>query len=257
MRLIPGLLFTLIATSSSAAWADVTLNQKMTSKIISGDTVVRIKGNKMRTDMTNPKGDVMATIIDLDAGKMINLDLKKKQADVFDMSEGREAMAKIAPEGVKSSLTATKETRQVAGQTCTVYETAVSVPMQLGKDAPPMTVTMNGPVCIAKTTPGKADYTAFYLAMAEKGLFLQDARSTKADPARAKGLASLHKAIADIGVPLSTDITMKMEGGGPMGALLGKVGGMQIVTETSQITEGALADDLFTAPADFKVNEKK
>lgn len=256
MRLIPGLLFAFLATTAPA-WADITLTQKMTSKFVSGDTVTRIKGHKMRTDMTTPKGEQMTTIFDVDAGKMISLDAKKKEADVFDMSAGREAMAKIGAEGVKSSLTPTSETRQVAGHACTVHTASVSIAMELGKDMPPMTMTMTGPVCISKTAPGKADFAAFYLTAAEKGFFFQDARSVKAQPAQAKGMVSLYKSIVDAGVPLTMDMAIKFEGGGPMGAMMSKMGGMQITTETTQISESLVADDQFVTPAGFKVNEKK
>lgn len=256
MRLTPGLLIALFATATPV-WADVTLNQKMTSKFVSGDSVTRIKGHKMRTDMTTPKGEQMSTIFDIDAGKMISMNMQKKEADVFDMSAGREAMAKIGAEGVKSSLTPTSETRQVAGHACTVHTASVSIAMELGKDMPPMTMNMSGPVCISKTAPGKADFAAFYLTAAEKGFFFQDARSVKAQPAPAKGLVTLYKAMVSAGVPLTMDMSIKFEGGGPMGAIMSKVGGMQITTETTQVTEGALSDDLFTMPADFKVTDKK
>ncbi len=56
---------------SAPAWADITLTSKMTGKMAGGDgtiQVVKIKGSKMRTDMTRGN-DMTSTIFDVDAAR--------------------------------------------------------------------------------------------------------------------------------------------------------------------------------------------
>lgn len=260
MRPIPGLLFvlTLTAAVSTPAWADVTVTQTTSTKImrmdISGESVTRIKGHKMRTDLTLKSGEQQTTIFDLDAQKMISIDHKKKEASVLDMTEAREAMAKVADTDVQSDLKSTGVTKQVAGLSCTVYDSNINVAAKIADQ--PMNVVLAGPVCLSKDAPGKADFSAFYAAAAEKGLFFQDPRSVKAQPGQAKGTVALYKAMGEAGIPLSTDVTIKFEGSGPMAAIMGKMGGGTIQSEATKVETGALADDIFQPPAGYAVKSK-
>jgi hypothetical protein len=262
MRPIHGLLFAFSLSAVTAvttpAWADVTITQTTSVKImradISGDSVTRIKGHKMRTDLTTKSGDQTSTIFDLDAQKMISIDHKKKEASVIDMAEAREAMSKVADTDVKADLKATGATKQVAGHTCAVYDSNVNVAAKIADQ--PMNVVVAGPVCLSKDAPGRADFAAFYLAAAEKGLFFQDPRQVKAQPGQAKGMVSLYKAMGEAGIPLSTDVNIKFEGSGPMAAIMGKMGGGAMQGETTKIETGALADDIFQAPAGYTVKTK-
>ena len=65
-----------------------------------------------------------STIFDVDAGKMIVLDHKKKEAVVLDTAAIVETMGKVGESiDVKTDLTPTSEKKQVAGYDCTVHDT--------------------------------------------------------------------------------------------------------------------------------------
>lgn len=258
MRVTSALVSALCLSAIAApAWADVTLTQTTTAKMASGETISRIKGHKMRTDMTLKNGNVMSTIIDLDTGKMISLDHKKKEASIFDMSQIGENLKKVTDSDMKVSLTPTAEKKDVAGQSCTVYTSNISVPMKMSEDMP-LTMNMSGPVCLSKTAPGHDDFKAFYLAVAEKGLFFTNPQQAKASPGQAKGMTALYKQMAEAGIAMSTDITIKIDGGGGMmQAMMSKMIGDTIHVETTKIEQGAIADDQFTPPADYKVKTEK
>jgi hypothetical protein len=258
MRLTPGLFSVLMLSATVApTWADVTLTQTTTAKIASGETISRIKGHKMRTDQTLKNGTQMTTIMDLDSGKMITLDHKKREATVLDMSVVGESLKKISDGDVKATLTPTTEKKDVAGYSCTIYTSAISVPMKLGEGMD-MTMNMSGPVCLSKTAPGAEDFKQFYLAAAEKGFFFGDPRQAKAAPGQAKGMLTMYKQFAEAGVALSMDTAIKIDGaGGMMQAMMSKIAGDTIHIEVTKIETGSIADDQFTPPADYKVKTEK
>jgi hypothetical protein len=259
MRPISGLLFTLTLTAAAAtpARADVTITQTSSTKImrmdVSGESVMRIKGHKMRTDMTTKDGTT-SSIFDLDAQKMTNIDHKKKEVTVIDMAETRQALSGISDADVKADLKPTGATKTVAGLSCTVYDSNIGVNAKVADQ--PITVVLAGPVCLSKDAPGKADFAAFFATAAEKGLFFQDPRAVKAQPGQAKGMVSLYKMMGDAGIPMTTDVTIKFEGSGPMAAIMAKMGGGTMSGETTKVETGALADDVFQAPAGYTIKTK-
>jgi hypothetical protein len=240
---------------SAPAWADITLTSKMTGKMAGGDgtiQVVKIKGSKMRTDMTRGS-DMTSTIFDVDAGKMIVLDHKKKEAVVLDTTAIVETMGKTGNSiDVKTDLKPTSEKKQVAGFDCTVYDTNVTVAMSPGEGMN-MTLAMTGPACLSANAPGKAEYEQFYAAAVAKGFFFTDPRAAKAQPGMAKAIAEASKKWAEAGVPLSSTTSMKFEGGGMMTGMMNKMMGGPTTTELTKVETGAIADTEFATPAGYKV----
>jgi hypothetical protein len=240
---------------SAPAWADITLTSKMTGKMAGGDgttQVVKVKGSKMRTDMTRGS-DMTSTIFDVEAGKMIVLDHKKKEAVVLDTAAIVETMGKSAGSiDVKTDLKPTSEKKQVAGYDCTVYDTNVSVTMSPGEG---MNIQMNmtGPACLSANAPGKAEYEQFYAAAVAKGFFFTDPRAAKAQPGMAKAIAEASKKWAEAGVPLSSTTSMKFEGGGMMTGMMNKMMGGPTTTELTKVDTATIADIEFATPAGYKV----
>ena len=71
-------------------------------------------------------------------------------------------------------------------------------------------------------------------------------------------MAQMYKQLAETGgVPYETEMQIKMDGEGPMAAMMAKMGGMTMTTSVQSVETGALADDLFTPPADYKLNARK
>ena len=244
---------------SAPAWADITLTSKMTGKMAGGDgtiQVVKIKGRTMRTDMTRGSGgDMTSTIFDVDAGKMIVLDHKKREAMTLDTAAIVETMGKSANSiDVKTDLKPTSEKKQVAGYDCTVYDTNVTVAMSPGEGMN-MTLSLTGPACLSSNAPGKAEYEQFYTASVAKGFFFTDPRAAKAQPGMAKAIAEASKKWAEAGVPLSSTTSMKFDGGGMMTGMMNKMMGGPTTTELTKVDTGTIADTEFVVPADYKVKK--
>jgi hypothetical protein len=240
--------------------ADVTImaTQKgkgMMSGLVSGDSVTRIKGGKMRVDGT--VGDSpTSTLIDLDAQRMSALNHKAKEATVTDLRELQATMRKLTDNSVKATGTLTGRRQEVAGQGCEEYRIDMTVPATVDPAAP-MTVTTSGPFCIVKDAPGKADYAGFYLKAAEKGLIISgDPRPAKAQPGQSKCMTELYRQMARLGVPYAIEMDFKFGGEGPMEALMGKVGAFGFSSTVTRVSVEAIPDAVMAVPADYQVVKK-
>jgi len=246
-----------------AAHADATIKQTTTGKGLgvtgTATSTSYIKGNKMRTDLV--LGDrTQTSIYDLDAQKMYIFDSKKKEAEVWDMAEFSQELSKtVDVSSVNDSFKPNGQTKQVGGHTADGYDMAVSL-----RSAMPViknimvTVTIKGPVWIVKNSPGTADYNNFYQAAFEKGWIFSNPRAARAQPGQAKAMAELYKEIAAIGgLAYETDMQIKLNGEGPMGALFSKIGNIALSTAVVDVETGALSDDLFAPPAGYKLAPSK
>jgi hypothetical protein len=257
------LTFALLVAAASTAWADVTIKQTSTGKgmgmsgTMPGTTY--LKGSKMRTDTVT--GDTTrTTIFDLESQKMYSFDSKKKEADVWDMAAFSSEMSKaVDTSAMTSSLKPNGQSKSIAGKTATGYDMEISVPTQMGgPGGPKMTVRLVGPMWVVKDAPGTAEYAAFYKAAVEKGWIFSDPRAAKGSPGQAKAMAQMQKQLAETGgVPYETEMQLKLEGEGPMAAMMAKMGGMTMTTTTQSVETGTLADDLFAPPAGYKLNARK
>lgn len=250
-----GLLAALVAAGASA---DVTMTAQTGGKglgmAMDGENTVYLKGLKMRSDIV-VRGDTLSTIIDLDGQKFISLNHKKKEAEVWDMGQLSGSMQKITNADVKVAMTPNGQTQQIAGESCDGYDMRASVGFSPGGDQQ-MTIVMAGPVWIAKNSPAKSDWTRFYKAAVEKGLFVSDPKTAKAQPGIARGLSRLYDAMADAGVSYGQEIRISFEGG-PLAAMMSKMGGSTITNTVQKVSVGPLGDDLFVVPAGYKVKESK
>ena len=238
------------------ARADVTLKSKGggsgVAGAVSGDMTQYIKGLKVRTDQTTGKGRETTTIIDMTAKQMIVINHESKEVDVIDMKNLSETLTKAGVSEVTATLTPTGVTRQIAGQSCTVHDLKVAVPMQMGNMK--MMMVMSGPQCLVKNGPGQADFLAFYKAASENGGFL-DASQAKARPAVAKAMTDMYKKMAELGVPFATEMKMGFEGEGPMADMMKKMG-TTITTEVTSVSTSPIATSMFDVPAGYKVNKR-
>jgi Domain of unknown function (DUF4412) len=246
-----------LALASPAA-ADVTTKHKSGGKgmggMMSGEMTQYVKGLKMRTDQ-NLGGHETTTIIDVAGKQMIVLNHAKKEADIFDMTKMSENLSKIPISDIKSSITPTGQTRQIAGATCTVYDVRVTAPMAMGADAG-FTLVMTGPHCLVKNGPGQADYKVLYRAIAESGFFFGDPRQAKAQPSQAKAMTEMYSKMAELGIPYAAEMNIAFEGSGPMAAMMSKMGGNSITNEITSVSTAPIADSTFEVPAGYKVNKR-
>jgi len=250
------------------AYADVTIKMSVNSSgmgrtgKMAGTTY--IKGNKMRSELQ--LGDrTQITIFDLDAQKMYIFETKKKEADVWDMAEFSKAIqTSVDAEQMKASIKPNGQTKQFGSLTANGYDMDISVPAAMGgnKDVT-MTVNLTGPVWIVKNAPGTADYNNFYKAAVEKGWIFGDPRAAKGQPGQAKAMAEMYRQFAELGgLAYESNIQIKMGvggagGGGFMSGMLAKMGNLSSQSVIEDVQTGALADDLFAPPADYKLKTQK
>jgi hypothetical protein len=253
----------LLAVCAAPAGADVTIKQTTTGKGMGmGGTmpgVAYIKGLKMRSEIV--MGDsTRVTIFDVEAQKMYSFDTTKKEADVWDMqSFGAEMSKAVDVSAMTSSLKPNGQTKQLGGQAAIGYDMEVTVPSQMGgPGGPKIIVKMVGPMWVVKDAPGTREYLGFYRAAVEKGWIFSDPRAAKGSPGQAKAMAEIYKQLSETGgVPYQTDMQIKLDGEGPMAAMMAKMGGMTSSTVVESIITGPLADDLFAPPAGYKLNSRK
>jgi hypothetical protein len=253
-----------VALSAAPVLADVTISMTQSGKgmgmTADGPAVTYIKGHKMRNEVTM-RGNKVVTIFDLDAQRMITLDERKKEAEVWDLAQVRDNMGAVATADVGVKMTPTGETRQIAGYAAQGYQMMATVDMSAmgGEEAKGMGLrsTVSGPVWLSKEAPGQDDYARFYTAMAEKGFFAMNPQQAKAQPGQARTMAAMYRQMAQSGLPLATEIQIKVDADGPMGAMLAKMGSFSTSMTVTSISTDPLSDDLFTVPAGFKTREKK
>jgi hypothetical protein len=230
---------------------------KMMGRNASGETVTYIKGSKMRTDQTMG-GSQLSTIMDVDAGELISINHKNKEAEIWNVADLQKTMQAtgVAASGVDVKITPNGETREVAGYKAVGHDLSVSVKSQMGEGMS-MTVSISGPAFLSTDAPGAQDYATFYIAAADKGFFFGDPRAAKAQPGNAKGMMALYRTMAEKGVPLDSKQTITLAGDGPMAGLLAKMGGGEINSLVTSISADALADDIFTVPSGYKIKRQK
>ncbi len=240
--------------------ADLTLTSSTAGKGLGlrGETegIAYIKGAKMRSDATL-RGQKLSTIIDLDEQKFYSIDHGKKEVEVWDMADFAAELSKVTDSDITVDMSPTGQTKELLGQTCEEYTMRVAVAFAPGGAGDRINVVLGGPVWVAKNSPGVADYRAFYQTAAERGLFFTDPRVVKAQPGQAKGMAELYRRMADAGVAYATDIQVKFEGSGMLGAMMAKMGGSSISTSITSVATDAIADDVFALPAGYKIKPQK
>jgi len=243
---------------SSQARADLTLKGSGSGSGLGmstdGSTVTYLKGGKMRSDWTGG-GKTLSSILDLDAQKMIVLDHGKKKAEVYDLTEIASQLKMIPDAQMKVEVKSTGKSRQILGRPCQEYRIRIVAPYKAAAGENIDTI-FSGPAWVAKDSPGLADYRAFYLKAAEKGLFFSHPAAAKADPGRAKGMMLLFKELAKAGIPYQSNIAVQFSGTGLMAQMMSKVGNLKMASTISQISTSSLSTELFGIPAGYKLKEK-
>ena len=247
--------------AAQATMADVTLKSTTTgqgigmSGTMTGTTY--IKGDRMRVESVT--GSKTATsIYDIGAQKMYVINDKKKEVEVWDMaSVGQEMSKAVSTDSIQATIKPNGQTKTVAGRNAEGYDLHIVVPTVLGGPGGiQMTMVLTGVSWIAKGAPGSEDYAAFYRGAAEKGWIFSDPRAAKGSPGQAKAMARMYTEFAAIGgLPLETQMDIKGEGGGIMGAMMSKLG-LSMTTVTDSVDTAPLADALFQVPADYAVKQR-
>lgn len=227
----------------------------MTPKI-----VTRIKGTKSRTEVE--MGDqLMVTLMDLTTREAILLRPAQKTAQVLTNTPAAGEKPKFTLPKIDSRLKATGKAREVSGQQCDEYTVEMRMDMaSMTPNMPPEAATMlkdvrmvmGGMLYVAKGAPGVAEYQKFQASAAKVALgALSGLGGGTQMPA---GLEQLMAGFADApGIPYLTELTLTVEGSGPMVDMMKKMGEMKMISRVTSVTTDALADTLFKVPEDYKM----
>lgn len=253
-----------LATSAATAVADVTIVSQTAGKAsfinIGTEGTTQIKGLRQRNESV-VRGKMLASIIDVEGRRFINIDDKKRSAVITPLDSVAEALQGAGVGTMQATLTKTSETKSVASYPCTIYKLDVTMPFSpagpgKGMD---MTLMMSGTACLSTAVPGLADYRAFYKAAAESGFVFGDPRAAKSPTgaAQAKAYAELTRRMAEAGVALESHITITATGDGPLASLMAKVATSDIQSTVTSVTVGEVPADRFDVPAGYKVKEDR
>ena len=222
---------------------------------------LQIKGNKARSDVQSAGMSIIA-ITDLTTKEVILLNSSTKTAQV--VSAGSGGGAKLPMPQIDVSYKPTGKTQTIEGQACDEYQFAMTLSMAEmgGEQMPPeaaammkdVKMVMNGSVWTAKSAPGAAEYSAFTQAALKSGIF---AAMAGMKAGQSGGMDKLMAAAASApGLPYLTEITMTMEGSGPMVEAMKNMGPMKMVQKVTSVSTDTLSDDLFKVPEGYTVEKK-
>ena len=117
-------------------------------------------------------------------------------------------------------------------------------------------ILMNGVSCVANDGPGAAEYATFQKAASAQALdWVLKGGAPGAQP---QGMDKVLAAAGSApGIPYLTEITMSFEGTGPMVDMMKQMGAMKMTQKTTKVSTDLLTDDIFTVPADYKIEKKE
>jgi len=147
------------------------------------------------------------------------------------------------------AVSATGETKTIAGMNCDGYTISVTMPMNMGGQS--VTMTMGGPSWSAKDAPGVEDFFGFMKQASDAGMFLVNPSQRGQ-----AGAGELMRKMAEAGLPCASDLEVGMAGGGEMAAMMSQMGKSTMSSETVSVTAGALDEALFAIPDGYTVTNR-
>ena len=231
------------AAVAAPASADVTLRSRIVQEDNGRQTAEVTeyrKGLKMRTDSSALGTMSVSMILDVGTGRALMLWHDSKTATEHDFYETRDARGQRSDPAVQQSVTPTSETREIAGSTCTVYRFRSSFRMEGVEVAEPAMIVVEGSTCLVRDGPGQADFVRIHRAMA--------GRVAGVNP-----MLTTNVAIAELGVPFASDMTMTVGGDAP-NAERRKIGSSTM--EVTSFSTASIPDSMFEIPAGYTVTRR-
>jgi hypothetical protein len=251
--------------------ADITVKQRITveggaAAMMPADALptitMRIKGTKARTDI-EAGGQTVTAITDLELKQVIMLMPGSTVAQMITPQSVAAGGAPLAMPEMSVSLKPTGKSQTIEGMSCDEHAFTMTLNMasalgqgQLAPEAAAamkdVNMAMNGSIWIAKSAPGAAEWMAFNKAALDSKL-LSAISGVGSQP----GMDKLLEASATAaGIPYLTEMTMRVEGSGPMVEAMKQMGDMKMTQKISAVSTDPIADDLFKLPAGYTVEKK-
>jgi hypothetical protein len=262
------------AVCSAVVRADLTLVQTMTveggAAALSGQTIApktttRIKGLKSRTDIEAGPMNV-STIADLVAKQITILHHDQKRAQVVVANAAGTASTTTAPPvtatvKMDASVTPTGKSQVIDGFKCDefAFTTTMSMAEFGGASLPPeaaammkdMSMVMKGSMWVTKDAPGAAEYVAYQNALSSADLATAAAGVSGVSM---PGMDKMMKAMGSVnGLAYMTEMTMTIQGTGPMADMMRQMGATKMTTRTTSISAAPISDDLLKLPDGYAI----
>jgi hypothetical protein len=224
---------------------------------------LRVKGMKSRSDIETA-GTTVSVITDLTTRQVITLMPSSKTAQVTSAETVAAGGAPIAMPKIDASLKPTGKSQTLEGVVCDEHTFTMLLDMSsmAGAQMPPeaaemlkgVKMAMNGSIWVAKSAPGVEEIMAFNKAALSSGLL---AAVSGIKPGQPGGIEQLLTAAATApGLPYLTEMTVTVQGEGPMVEAMKQMGTMKMVQKVSAVSTDPIGDDLFTVPAGYTVDKK-
>lgn len=260
------------ALCAAAVSADVTITQTMSldgpaaAGIVSSQMpriVTRIKGMKSRTDV-DVMGQTISAITDVAAGHVIVLQTATKTALIVTSASVAGGGPPMTLPSMTIKFEPTGQSRTFEGMSCEEHSVGLSfnladvgAPAQVPPEAAAMMkdvrIVANGSIWFALSAPGAADFMAFQKAAADSKLM---PALTAMSPVPSGGMEKLWAALQSIpGLPCLSEMSMTLEGSGPMVDMMRQKGAVKVIQKTTAISTDPLPDDVFSVPADYTVKK--
>jgi hypothetical protein len=115
-------------------------------------------------------------------------------------------------------------------------------------------MAMNGSIWVAKSAPGVAEIMAFNKAALSSGLL---AAVSGVKPGQPGGMEQMLNAAASApGLPYLTEMTLEIQGEGPMVEAMRQMGAMKMIQKVSSVSTDPISDDLFKLPAGYTIDKQ-
>ena len=206
----------------------------------------------------------MSVITDLVTKQVITLMPNTKTAMVTTADSVAAGGAPIAMPKIDTSLKPTGKSQTIEGVVCDEHTFTMVMDMasMAGAQMPPeaaemlkgVKMAMNGSIWVAKSAPGVAEIMAFNKAALSSGLARGGERH-EAGPAG--GMDQLMNAAASApGIPYLTEMTMEMQGEGPMVEAMKQMGAMKMIQKVSSVSTETIPDAMFQLPEGYTIEKK-
>ena len=254
-----------VCVARAAADVTITTTTTLEGKIaaIAGGNVVpkvitRIKGNKSRTDVDMGAMSI-TTLVDLTTKEAFLLNHAQKTAQLLDPKLAAPKPGMPMPK-ITTQVKPTGQKRAINNEQC--EEFAVDMTMDMSPMASAdtaqnasaalkdMRMSITGSVWSARSAPGSAEYLTFQSTAAK---FVSAALTGGKTGSMPGGLEQAITGFAEApGIPYLIELTMGIEGTGPMVDVMKQMGPMKIVSRVTSVTTDAIADTIFAVPEDYK-----
>lgn len=239
----------LLIVAAPPAPADLTMTGHSTLTALNmpnqGREAIYVKDQRLRRDVTQ-RGRSYSILYDLKKREVLTVDHFQRQVERQALTAGQAVQARV----VKLALETTGRKHALQDWTCEEHRLSASLPGQMGQEK--VTLQVDGEIWLERRTGDRKELQPFIKAVAADDFFVGTALPGQPDNGQAQALNEVLRKVLAKGMLCAAEIRLDYQGSGPMADL-----GRRMATKASivyeAISDKALADDLFEAPANYRL----